>query len=172
MFQDRWLFGRMCNREQMLHLDILPSASLCSWHFQFIRVGPTPAGFCLDVRHLSVQGMEPLGNDERGHISSHQRWEQCWEEAAGCRHLVFGHCSVGISGLNNFILVKGTNLHELQTWEYLEKSEVKCYLKWLTAAFWTRCTQNGQAGAQLLLYKLWFTQNTFASVARCFECKQ
>lgn len=172
MFQDRWLFGRMCNREQMLHLDILPSASLCSRHFQFIRVGPTPAGFCPDVRHLSVQGMEPLGNDERGHISSHQRWEQCWEEAAGCRHLVFGHCSVGISGLNNFILVKGTNLHELQTWEYLEKSEVKCYLQWLTAAFWTRCTQNGQAGAQLLLYKLWFTQNTFASVARCFEWKQ
>lgn len=29
MFQDQWRFGRMCNREQMLHLDIHPSASLC-----------------------------------------------------------------------------------------------------------------------------------------------
>lgn len=28
-FQDQRRFGRMCNREQMLHLDICPGASLC-----------------------------------------------------------------------------------------------------------------------------------------------
>lgn len=41
--------------------------------FQFIRVGPTPAGFYPDTRHLSKQGMKNHWASMRRDISHHTR---------------------------------------------------------------------------------------------------
>lgn len=74
-------------------------------------------------------------------------WEQWWGKVARHSLSVIAHCPVDLNSLNHSIL--GTNLCS----------------KWLTNAFCTGCTQNGQAGAQLSVHELWFAQTTFASVA-------
>lgn len=110
----------------------IPVHPCAAQQFQFIRVGPTPAGFYPDARRLSKQGMKNhWGICEKWHISTHQSchspdlsrhacsflWEQCWGKAARHRISVVAHCPVDLNSFSDFIL--GTNLCS----------------KWLSSAF-------------------------------------
>lgn len=51
----------------------IPVHPCAGQQFQFIRVGPTPAGFYPDARHLSKQGMKNHRASMRNDISHHNR---------------------------------------------------------------------------------------------------
>lgn len=119
-FQDQWQSRRMCNGGNRCCIRLLSPVLPCAGrHFQFIRVGPTPAG-CHPGAHLCQtfvqQRMEVLGRDERWYISSRQRHggpglaRSAVPMRAGAGNGVTTGASVGCLKSDSFISISGNQV--------------------------------------------------------------